>query len=302
MANTQSRSYAAAHFALELDGKDDVGLFKSIEGGSIKTDVMTYHNGGNYDRWRQLGKPKFEDVKLQVGMAMSKPFYKWIHGFFKMEVERKTGAIIAADFYYTERARRNFTEALIKEVTFPKLDGSDKSPAYMGVTLAVENLVFLKGNGKAIHPPQGFEKQKLWTSNNFRFKLDHFETESKRVTKIDSFTIKQNITEHHVGGFRAPIKCPSQVEFPNVAFCVPEADSQRFIDHFKKRGVDGEVPGRLTGSITTFDNQGTDLFEIKFFNADIATIQPDKLDASTEEIKQVKIELYTEQMEFHHLR
>ena len=65
------RSYAAAHFALELDNKADVGLCKSIEGGSIKTEVMTFQGGGNYDRWRQLGKPKFEDVKLQVGMAMS---------------------------------------------------------------------------------------------------------------------------------------------------------------------------------------------------------------------------------------
>ena len=31
------------------------------------------------------------------------------------------GAIVAADFYYNERARRNFKEAMIKELTFPKL-------------------------------------------------------------------------------------------------------------------------------------------------------------------------------------
>ena len=69
-----NRTYAAAHFGLELDGFDQVGLFRSIEGGGVKTDVMTYQHGGNYDRWRQLGKPKFEDIKLQVGMAMSQPF------------------------------------------------------------------------------------------------------------------------------------------------------------------------------------------------------------------------------------
>ena len=33
---TENRSYAAAHFALELDGKDNVGLFRSIEGGGVK--------------------------------------------------------------------------------------------------------------------------------------------------------------------------------------------------------------------------------------------------------------------------
>jgi hypothetical protein len=75
MSSSQgNRAYAAAHFALELDGKDSVGLFRSIEGGGVRADVMTYQNGGTYDRWRQLGKPKFEDIKLQVGMSMSQPF------------------------------------------------------------------------------------------------------------------------------------------------------------------------------------------------------------------------------------
>ena len=104
--STQSRSYAAAHFALELDGKQDVGLFRSIEGGGVKADVMTYQNGTNYDRWRQLGKQKYEDIKLQVGMSMSKPFYDWIEKFFDGKAERKSGAVVAADFYYKERARR----------------------------------------------------------------------------------------------------------------------------------------------------------------------------------------------------
>src|SRR3954469_16389870 len=107
-----TRAYAAAHFALELDGKDKVGLFRSVEGGGVKADVMTYQYGAydteGYKRWRQLGKPKFDDIKLQVGRAMSKPFYLWLGEFFKGEASRKTGAIVAADFYYNERARREF--------------------------------------------------------------------------------------------------------------------------------------------------------------------------------------------------
>jgi len=301
MASQQPRAYAAAHFALELDGKDEIGLFKSIEGGSIKTDVMTYQNGTSFDRWRQLGKPKYEDIKLQVGLSMSKPFYTWIDGFFQKKVERKTGAIVAADFYYVERARREFSEALIKEIVFPKLDGQDKNPVYMNVSIAVEGLVFKKGGGKQLQKPAGFEKQKAWTSNNFRFRLDGFEDQCTRISKVDSFTVKQNIIEYHAGGFRAPIKCSSQVEFPAITFYVPEVDSQAFVDHFKKRGVDGEVPGRLTGSITTFDNEGADLFEVSFEGADISNVVPDKLDSGSEEIKHVKVDIYTEKMSFKYL-
>jgi phage tail-like protein len=291
-----NRSYAAAHFALELDGKDTVGLFRSIEGGGVRADVMTYQQGPNYDRWRQLGKPKFEDLKLQVGMAMSQPFYDWIAKFFDGKADRKTGSIVAADFYYNERARRDFSEAMIKELTFPKLDGSDKNPAYMTVALSVEDIVFKKGSGAKLAPPLGFEKQKLWTAANFNFRVDGFDC--GRVSKIDSFTVKQNIIEHNVGGRRSTIKTPSPIEFPNLTFYLPEADAQPFMDHAMKRISNGEVPGRLHGSLETFDHDLRTLCTLEFFGADVVSVTPDRSDSTTEEIKLVKIEIYTESMKF----
>jgi len=300
-SNQQPRTYAAAHFALELDGKKDVGLFRSIEGGGVKADVMTYQNGANYDRWRSLGKPKFEDIKVQVGMAMSQPFYAWIEKFFDGIADRKNGAIVAADFYYNERARREFTNAMIKELTFPKLDATDKNPAYMSVALAVEDIVFKKGEGAKLQQNQGMNTQKLWTSCNFRFSLDGFEQACKRVTKIDAFTIKQNVIEYHQGGFRAPTKTPSQIEFPNISFYVPEADAAPFLKRFTERAIKGEVRGhgaQKAGMIQTFDQEKRSLFTLEFFEADILNVQPDKSDASSEEIKQVKIDLFTEKMTF----
>jgi phage tail-like protein len=291
-------AYAAAHFALELDGVEKLGVFRSIEGGGIKADVATYQNGGTYDRWRQLGKPKFEDIKLQVGMSMVPSFYQWIEEFFAGKSTRKNGAIIAADFYYKERARRKFTDALIKEFAFPKLDGTDKNTAYMNVSIGVENIEFMKGDeGRSVTQNDGTETQKSWKACNFRFSIDTFDC-CKRVTKIDSFTVKQNIIEYYSGGRRTASKTPSAIDFPQISFYLPEVDAQPLADHFKKRGVDGEVPGRLHGQIETYDNEQATVFTLEFFGADILNIQPDKSDASTEEIKQVKIDLYVEKMTF----
>ncbi|MFT3692127.1 MAG: phage tail protein [Kofleriaceae bacterium] len=292
-----NRSYAAAHFALELDGRDSVGLFRSIEGGGIRADVMTYQMGPNYDRWRQLGKPKFEDIKLQVGMAMSQPFYTWISKFFDGKADRKTGSIVAADFYYKERARRDFSEAMIKELTFPKLDATDKNPAYMTVALSVEGIVFKKGTGAVLAPPNGFDKQRLWTAANFNFQLDGFDC-FKRTAKVDSFTVKQNIIEHNVGGQRGTIKTPSPIEFPNLTVYIPEADAQPIFDHAMKRITSGEVPGRLHGQLDTYDHERNALATIEFFGADVVSATPDRSDSTTEEIKMVKVELYTERMTF----
>ena len=272
---------------------------------------MTYQYGANhingYDRWRQLGKPKFEDIKLQVGMSMAQPFYQWLTDFMQGVPTRKTGAIIAADFYYNERARRVFKAAMIKELTFPKLDGADKGPAYMTVALSVEDIDFLKGNGQKIEAPVGFDGQKLWTSCNFRFTINELAQACQRVTKVDSFTIKQNIAEHHVGGRKAAIKTPTAIDYPNITFYVPEADAHPFFNHLNKRvggygaeGGTGEVrpPTTMHGSIETFDNSEKVLFTVDFEGADIISVTPDKSDASSEEIKLVKVELYTEKMTF----
>jgi len=294
-----NRTYAAAHFALELKGVDKIGMFRSIEGGGIKADVMTYQNGGIYDKWRQLGKPKFEDLKLTVGMAMSEPFYRWIAEFFAGTPSRKDGTIIAADFYYKERARRQFSDAMIKEMAFPKLDANDNNSACMTVTLAVEDMKFMPPAGEVIQQAAGSESQKSWKACNFRFTLDGFDPRTfKRVTKVEGFTVKQTVLEYHSGGRRTASLTPSAIDFPQISFSLPEADAGPLFEHFTKRGVGGELPGRFNGHIETFDNEKTTKFTFQFINADILNIQPDKSDASTEEIKQVKVDIYMESMTF----
>lgn len=299
--NAPPRAYAAAHFALELDGKNTVvGLLKSIEGGSIKADSMAYQQGGYLHRWKQVGKPKFEDIKIQTGMAVSAPFLNWVRGFFAGDGVRKTGAIVAADFYYKERARRTFDGALIKEVTIPKLDGQDKSAAYLGVTMAVESLEFTAGSGNVISlQGKGFDEQKSWASCNFLLELDGFKQECKRTTKIDSFTIRQNIVEYHSGGFQTPQKIPSaQVEFPNLAFYIPESDADTFQAHVMDQRVRYKEPKRINGVLHIQDNSRKDIFSIKLTDVEILGVTPDRSESTSEEIKQVKIECSVEAMEF----
>lgn len=298
--NAPPRAYAAAHFALELDSGTSVGLLKSIEGGSIKADPMVYQQGGYLHRWKQVGKPKFEDIKITTGMAVSAPFLNWVRGFFKGDGIRKTGAIVAADFYYKERARRNFAGALIKEVTIPKLDGQDKNAAYLSVAMAVESLEFVAGTGNPIAlQGRGFDDQKAWTSCNFLLEIKGFERECKRTTKIDSFTIRQNIMEHHTGGAQMPIKvASSQVEYPNVSFYVPESDAQAFHQHIMDNRVPGAKPAGLTGVLHIQDNTKKDIFSIGLSDIDILGVSPDRSESTSEEIKQVKIDISVEQMQF----
>jgi hypothetical protein len=298
-----NRAYAAAHFALELDDKQSVGLFKSIEGGGMKTDLIKYQVGSLHPTFFRLGKVKYEDIKVQVGMAMSKPFYDWIESFFRGVPMRKTGAIVAADFHFTERARREFDQAMITEATFPKLDGNDKGPCYMNVTIAPETVTYKPGSNQRLNQPERIRAQKLWAACNFGFRLDGFEDACRRVTKVDAFTIKQKPIEYHQGKVRQAIKVPGRIEYPNLAFYVPEADAEAFTTHHAKYAGQGTVQpdARLGGAITTYDNQGGELFTVAFTGAEIFNITHDKSDAGSEELKQVKIELCVESMTFTYL-
>jgi phage tail-like protein len=300
MTAAANRAYAAAHFALELDGKKDVGLFKSIEGGGVKTDLIKYQTGGEHGTFFQIGKPKYEDIKVQVGMAMSQPFFDWIKEFFSGNVVRKNGAVVAADFYYMERARREFMEAMISEVTFPKLDGNDKGACYMNVTISPETITYGKGSNAKLSQSAAFDRQKLWAACNFDFTLDGFADSCARVTKVDAFTIKQKPIEYTEGAHRSAIKIPGRIEYPNLVFYIPEADAQPFIDHHTQYVIKGEPQAelRMKGELNTYDNEDNALFTLHYDGAEIFAISHDKSDASSEELKQVKIELCVESMTF----
>jgi phage tail-like protein len=300
IGTNSSRAYSAAHFVLELGKSEIAGFFRSVEGGGIKADVLTYNMGSNADQWRQLGKPKYDDVKLQVGMSMSQTFYDWIESFFAGKVERKDGAILAGDFHYKERARREMYDILISEVSIPKFDAADRSPCYLGVTLVPERVAFAAGSGLDLSPHVASAPQKLWTPNHFEFAISGLEQATRRTTKIDSFTIKQQILEYKAGNQRNAVRVPSRVVFPNLTFYVPEADAKPLNEHFTKRVIGGAPApsARLNGAITATDAVGSPLCTVSLFGIDIASLGPDKSDSTSQEIKQVRVDITVERMEF----
>lgn len=301
--STPPRAYSGAHFGMTLDGFDDIGLFRSIEGGGVKVDVMTYQSGGNIAVAKHIGKPKFEDFKVSCGMAMCRPFYNWIKEFFAGRGTRRNGELLAADFHYNIRARRQFKNALLTEVAMPKLDAADKGPANLTVTVSPEEMLFLKPEGQqTLQLPERTLEQKLWASCNFEVELAGFPDVARHVSKVDGFSVKQKIVEYHGGGSRHPQKHTGRLELPSLNFYVPEAFAYPLIDKAHKRGHKGtKETAPISGSLTTFSNDRTPVFEIAFTGGEIANISVDKSDATSEDIKQVKFEMQIQGISFNHV-
>jgi hypothetical protein len=189
---------------------------------------------------------------------------------------------------------------LISEVAIPKFDAADRSPCYMGVTLVPERILFQPGSQRDLSPHVTSAQQKLWTPNHFEFTIAGLEQATRRTTKIDGFSIKQQILEYRSGNQLDAVRVPGRVVFPNLTFYVPEADARPLHDHFTSRVQKGAPPPstRMNGGITATDSDGSPLCTVSLFGIDISALGPDKSDSTSQEIKQVKVDITVERMEF----
>jgi hypothetical protein len=297
---TLKRAYVAAHFALDFENEGPMGYLRSADGGGVTTDIQTYQQGRVNDLWRQVGRPKFGDITLQVGMGLAPPFYSWIADFFNRKITRKSGAIIGADFNYKERTRRNFTDALISEVAIPALDGGSKDAALMTVKITPEGMTYetIEDGEKLSSPPGLGLPNKMWHAANFKFTIDGFDDSLQRVIKIDTFSIKQQILEYPSGNRRTSVRVPGRIDFPPVNIYLPEVDAQNLIDQANARLIDYDKPGDggMTASLEFLAPDLSTLATINMTGVDIVSAEPQKLDASAENIAMVKFQLQVEAM------
>lgn len=291
------RVFTAGRFALVLNGSD-VGLLRSAEGGEAQADVILENGPGGQKPApkKHLGSLSFIPVQVQAGFDLAPLFYSDLADFVSGHQQRRSGAIVVADFDFHEKARREFSQALISEVAFPSFDSSAKDPAYMTVTWAPENTRLVKSSGKLQSPVS--KKPKIWIPSNFRLEIDGLDC--TRVNKIEGLTIKQKIIENAIGEVRDYQKEPGALEIPNLKITLAESSAESWMDWYEDFVIKGnctddkEKGGRL---VFLAPNLQTELLEIKFFNLGIFKLTTDKAEANADAIKRMTAELYCEKME-----
>lgn len=297
--------YSSAHFSVEIDDIDKSGnalpTLRSVEGGGVKAEVINYQMGEHGDIWRQIGKPKYEPIKMTFGIADATGFWSWIDAFLKGSHVRHNGAIVAADHNYKEKARREFKEAIISEIAFPKWDAAAKDQANITVTIDPEKVEFKPPGSKTIDArDKSAASQKHITACNFDFSIDGYEVDTHRCTKIDAFSIKVKTIEAHNGNRLEPIKVPGKMEMPNLVFYVPEPDAAglRALHNDRMNGIRDDVGKGRTGKLIFYNNQRQDRGELQFFGLHIFNVSSEKADANSEDMKLTKVECAVEKIEF----
>jgi hypothetical protein len=262
------RSYSAGLFLLSLDG--EAAVLKDVDVGTIKGEVVT----------------------INIGVSMGKGLYEWIKASLDETHLRKNGYVVAADYNYKAKSYRRFRDALITEITIPALDGSSKDTSFFTIKFAPEEISYQAGDDADIKGVAN-TKQKTWLTSNFRLRLG--DLPCGRVSKIDSFTIKQHIRQDAVGSQRISTKEPTGFEIPNLKVTFSASDVKpwaTFFDDFVK-GQGAE----LSGAIEFLDPSLKEVLgSVDLFQVGIRSLAEDKGEANKDSIKRATAELYVKRL------
>ncbi len=280
-----SRSLTLRNFMLNLDGKP-AGFVRSVEGGDATADVVVEMDGN-----KRLGNLRYEPLTMQVDLTLMKALYGGM-----MNSQRKNGSITTLDANFKGLSELEFSDALITEITIPKMDGGSKEAGLFSVKMQPETTRLKRSSSAPKVTAPKTSKAKSWLTANFRLAIDGLD--GTRVSKIDALTIKQTVTDNPVGEMRDPRREPGKLEFPNLRVYVAESQADSWYDwheSFVMQGKNDEKTGTL--ELLSADLK-TRLAQIKFFNLGIFKLAPEKVEAGGEAMRRLVAEMYCERMEF----
>jgi len=303
--STNDRGFGISKYGIELQHTMS-GFVKNVDGGNATADVIEEKIGSDCLTKKHLGTLKYEDVSFQCGSGMSAQLYEWIKTGFNQTSHargREDGAILFADYDNQEVSRLTWTFGLLSEFSMPALDAASKDSAMMTVKFSPETTRKTWGGGGKLSFPIDASKQKKWLPSNFRLRIDGCEIGCSKVNKIDQLTIKQKITENSIGEQRDYQKEPTSVQVPNLVITLAESHAQEFYawhEDFVIKGNNGEDKEKGGTLEYLTPNLSEVLFTLHFYHLGVFKVTPDKVEASGEPIRRLKVEMYCEQIDFNY--
>ncbi len=301
---SNKRATGSGKYGIELDGVN-AGWISEVEGGHATADVVTEKMGTDHLQRKHLGPLKYEEVSFKCGTGMTKDMYKWIQSGFNqthMSAGRRNGAIVHSDYDFSEISRLEWKFGLLTEWGMPALDASSKDPCKMSIKFKPEITRKITSSGGKVNVSKNDAKvQKQWLPSNFRLRIDALDDGCMKINKIEAITVKQKVAENAVGEMRDYEQEPTSVEIPNLVITLAESHAVGFYKWHEDFVIKGLCkPENEKGATLEYlhNDLTTVLFTLHFVNLGIFKISPDKVEAGSEGIRRVKVEMYCEDITF----
>ena len=282
----------AGRFLLELDGQP-CGFLRSVEGGTVKGEVVAEPPGTEHYLKKHLADVVTEPIVLAFDLSLAPAVYAWIAEAWAGKQSPRSGRIAFMDATLQVQKELEFQHALISSVTFPPLDGASRDPAYFTVVIRPETAKFQKASGKS--KGAAASKSKQWLASNFRVEIDGLD--AKTMSKVDAFTVTteagDEVGPHREASSAAPI------DFPSLRFTIAEAGAATWQAWHQDFVINGNCSDadEKAGALVLLDPALKDLGRVVLGGLGIVRLAPEKAEAGREAVARVVAELYCERME-----
>jgi hypothetical protein len=127
---------AATAWVLSVEGTV-VGSLGSVEGGSIRSEVVEEPVGAGRVSRKHIGSVQYEPFVLGVGLGLGKGLFEWIAAAIDRQVLRKDVILHQVDpESRRETGRLELIDCLLTSVRLPQLGPDEKRPGWIDVTIA----------------------------------------------------------------------------------------------------------------------------------------------------------------------
>ena len=284
------RSFAAGHYALELDG-ESAGWLMNAQGGGAVADVVQEKVGADHFVGKHIGQVRYEDIVVTFAGGMSKALYEWLGQASRNKMTRKNGALIVSDGSYKEQRRLEFFAAVITELQFPALDANSKDPFALTVKISPERTRTVTGSGKA---SASVHAGKPWSTSAFHFTIDGLEEPCKYVSRIEPLSLTAKTTSEAVGQTRQYELVLTAVNPSNIGITLREGKAEKFRDWFQDFVINGNhgPSQEKNGSLATGP------FTLSFGHLGPFRMSATNLVQHKDSPALVQVEMYCESMDF----
>lgn len=292
------RSYVGGNFEMQLDGVS-CGQVQSWSGGNVSADVVETPISAFYLPKKNIGRITYNDFDMKMIGADSNPATDWIVQTLKNNFLRKSGEIRALDMQMKCRAIREFRDALVTGVTFPKCDSSSKDATYLGLKFSPEIVRAKPGDDKAGTAAANV-KQKMLRAENFTFVMDGLDGACKRVNTIEAIEFKQTVATDEVGELRDQAKEPGKYSLSNLTFTCSEADAADWMTWHEDFVIKGNcTDDKEKNAVITYKDQtlAKDLIVLTLKHVGIFNLTFDPLTNGDDKIHRIKVECYVEEID-----
>jgi hypothetical protein len=221
----------------------------------------------------------------------------WIQASMAPGGSPRSGGFKRADANHRVKSSRAFSNALITEVTVPKLDGASKEALYFDIGFEAEQVVLGKASGETIGAILGV-KPKAGRVCDFRIEIGSLPC--ARVAAVDAFTWKCAVASGGRVG-RRPVRRTDSATVPDLRLSIAAADYMAWADAATKWFVDGqamegdEMAGRI---VFLAANLRDELGSIELSNVGFRRFVHPVAEAGGTQAERFSVELYVEAMAF----